>query len=502
MNSRRLAAIAGVIVALAFWRAFGLWRFYDDWVFVGEAHHALATRAIASFIWLPLGQHWSPLWHAFEMLNLWSAGWSSDWLIRGTIALMVLAGLVLLGRLASRLGASPLATSVAMCILGFHHLNAVAYYSFDTYSQVGADLCSWVVVSLFLTFGLSRRPLSARSLVTAVVLYAPSLLIKEQALSALAGAILVVLWFTWIEPLEPRRLRMLWTALSVMFGWSIAFTLLRRTVGVPISATGAFQLCPACVPGNIGLMLGGLLLPFRTMTAYLALINPTAQIGWVLIAAVGVSTVLAAAIFGLSSWWRTNHDRQRLVLLVALVVASLFPTALLTHVGELYAHTALFWFSMVMALVVDGWRARVAAAPPSVRRLPTLAAVVTVAYVAMLFAGLRGNLGEMRATGERVRSLQIAFNRAVGAVSAGTVVVVRGLEEAKGSLDYSLYRLTTSGMLLGDSGALRFTADPALTIVDEADWLERRGSTSASGVLVADFTGGQPSVRSMSVHRP
>lgn len=497
MNANRLA-IAGVIVALAFWRAFGLWRFYDDWVFADAANHALATGTVASFIWEPLGQHWSPLWKAFDIFNLWAVGWQSDWLVRGLVVATVFAAVALCGRLASRFGASPIASALAMAVLGLHHLNAAAYYSFDTYPHVAVDLCSWIVVTLLVTFGFDSDRASSRKVVAAFAIYAVGLFIKEQGLSGLAGATVVVLWWTWVGALERWRPRMLWTVWSAMLAWAVVFAVLRHSVGTPLYTDGPYSLCLRCVPGNVGLMLGGLVVPVRTMTAYFALLDPAANPAAFVTTILGASAIAAAIIIGLSRWSGEQENRRRALLIAALIVGSFFPTALLSHVGELYPHTALFWFAILVALAFDGWRARVASTSPPMRRFLTAAAVT---YVAMLCVGLRANLADMRATGERARSLQAAFNNGVRGVAAGTTVVVRGLDPIKAPSDYSLYRLTTPGMLLGYSGPLRFTADPAVTIVDEEEWLARKTSAQSSQVLVADFSGGQLSLQPMTAHR-
>lgn len=498
MNANRLA-IAVVIVALAFWRAFGLWRFYDDWVFVDAANHALVTGTVASFIWEPLGQHWSPLWKAFDIFNLWAVGWQSDWLVRGLVVATVFAALTLCGRLASRFGASAIAAALAMTVLGLHHLNAAAYYSFDTYPHVAVDLCSWIVVTLLVMFGFDSDRASSRKVVAAVAIYAVSLFIKEQGLSGLAGATVVVLWWTWVGAPERWRLKALWTVWGALLAWTVAFSLVRYVVGTPIYADGPYSLCLRCVPGNVGLMLGGLVVPVRTMTAYFALLDPAADLAAFVTTILGASAIAAAILVGLSGWLDKKENRQRALLVTALTVSSFFPTALLSHVGEIYPHTALFWFAILVGLAFDGWRARVRSTSPAMRRLLTAAAVT---YGAMLFVGLRANLADMRATGERARLLQTAFNHGVRGVAAGTTVVVRGLDPIKAPSDYSLYRLTTPGMLLGYSGAWRFTADPALTIVDEDEWLARKPSTQPSQVLVADFTGGQLSLRSMTAPGP
>jgi hypothetical protein len=327
-----------------------------------------------------------------------------------------------------------------------------------------------------------------RNVALVLALYAAALLIKEQALSALVAAGVIAF---------ERRRRSVWMTWSGTLALSVAFAIVRYAAGVLFYSNGPFSLCLACVSGNAAVMLGGLLLPTRTMNAYLAFLDPSTHGPALVLAAVGTALVTLGLFLGLRQSWRTGN-RRHLLLLATLMLASLFPTALLFHVGELSPHAALFWFAILAGYAVDGWRARLAERPALPRQL---VAAVVFAYVATLFVGLRANLADMRATGERAKALPLAFNDAVRDIPRSAIVIVHGLNPVRAPTDYSLYRLTTPGMLLVDSAALRFTSDPTLTIVDEADWPTEKARFRGSRVVLARFDDDRVSVEWLPVDR-
>jgi hypothetical protein len=387
-----------------------------------------------------------------------------------------------------------------MAVLGWHHVNAAAYYSFDCYAQVAADLCTWTVVGLALAFALDRRSAPSRAArVATVALFVAGLLIKEQVLASVAGLAVVALWFTVAEPVHQRR--GLWTLLIAIVVAGTAFAWLRAAYGVTLDTAGAASLCWQCVPGNMALVTGGLLLPVRTLEVYLALIQAGSDLPRLIVAGAGAATVTAGLVFGLAAYPQNDVKRRRVPLLVALVIASFFPTALLAHVGELYAHTAVFWFALLAAYAVDGLRLRARAfSTPIARALAALG----VAYAIALYGGLRMNLADMRATGERAAAWLDAFRGATAGVPDGSTVLVRGLYGAKGPGEYGLYRLTSAGPLLGEwGGALTFVAPPGVTLVEEDEGrlypndprLQRR-------LFVADFSGEHLTVREATAGRP
>lgn len=488
--------MAAFVTALAFWRGFGLLRFYDDWFFAREAERAVRDHAFLSFIFTPAAQHWSPLWQAFDFLNAWAVGWKSDALIRGAIVVLVFIGLLVFARLATHLRFSTGAIVVGLGVLGLHHLNAVAYYSFDCYSQIAADLCTWSSLSLVFiaATGDHGSPRRRGRVIAAVLLFVVGLLTKEQGLAALAGVTTLAVWFTAVERVDVERRRMLWSVWAVMLVLGVAFTLLRLMAGRWLAEP--YHLCLTCIPGNLGMFLGALALPLTTVYAYPAIAAPWASVGTVVAAVLGASMVCLMVGLGVAAY---GHWR-RVALLLGLVVATLFPTVMLAHVGELHVHPAVFWYAVIVAMAVDGWGQRV----PSVDR--RLAPAFGTLYLVALVTSLQINLAEMRATGERAASLLSTFHAAVRDVPAGSVVLVRGLENVKAPADYGLYRLTTPGMLLYEGNAsLQFVSPPGVTVVDAADWPDYVAATAPanpSRVVVADFTGGRVSFRSRTAGLP
>lgn len=483
--------MAAFVTAVAFWRGFGLFRFYDDWYFAREADQAVRDHAFVPFIFTPAAQHWSPLWQAFDYFNAWTIGWRSDALIRSAIVVMVVVGLLVFVRLAAQLKLSTGATVMGLGVLGLHHLNATAYYSFDCYSQIAADLCTWSSLTLVLVAatgdGDARRRRS--HVIAPVLLFVAGLLVKEQALAALAGATVMAVWFTIVEPVDVERRRTVWSIWVVMLAVGVTFALLRLMAGRWLAQP--YQLCLTCVPGNLGLFLGALALPLTTVYAYPAIVNPSSAVSTVAFAALGASVV--CVMLGLGA--ATSERGRRAALVFALAIATLFPTVTLARVGELHAHTAVFWYAVIVAMAFDGWAERVHVER---RRARLLLAGVATLYVVLLATSLRINLNEMRVTGERAASLLTTFRAAVRDLPAGSAVLVRGLENVKAPGDYSLYRLTTPGMLLYEGNAsLQFVSPEGVTIVDEIDWADYAAATSrpsASRTFVADFTGGALSV--------
>lgn len=111
----------------------------------------------------------------------------------------------------------------------------------------------------------------------------------------------------------------------------------------------------------------------------------------------------------------------------------------------LHAHSALFWFALVVSTAVDGWRARLSHVRPLVRYTT---AAVAGCYVAALLVGLQLDLVEMRASGERSRDWRRRIHAAAASAPRGSTIRVRGLPAVKSPTDYGLYRVTPPGYLL------------------------------------------------------
>ena len=138
-------------------------------------------------------------------------------------------------------------------------------------------------------------------------------------------------------------------------------------------------------------------------------------------------------------------------------------------VTELYVHTALFWFALVVAMSAEGWF-RASTGQGSARLLVGSALVL---YVMTITAGLRANLADMRASGERSRLWRTRIQAALATVPRGSVVVLRGLFLVKAPGDYGLYRVSAPGYLLAGKTGLLWDAPPHGTVCLSGEACER-----------------------------
>lgn len=442
-----LAATALVVVVFA--GGYGLYPWYDDWMYFTAAGAALSRHAPGEFVWAAFPPHWSPVSFAFWMFNLRLVGWESDVLIRSTVAVLAWLGVIWFASLARRLGASVGAVLAGMATLALHHINAAPFYAFDCYDQVAADLLTWISLGLMIT-AAGREPARAtRRIAWATALVAPALLIKEQALAATAGIVVLAAWSRWVthEPAALGRAR--WAAAASAVVLSAAFTAARAAAGLWFEADGPYRFCPGCVPGNVGLLLTSVIVPGRTLDIFHAVREWPPAWSVALPALAATVAVVAALVAGLASSRARDH-RRRVGLCAALLLASMFPVVLQENVTELHAHTALFWFALLVTLGTDGWLERVGSRGGARRAV----VAVVVVYVAALGVGLQRNLSEMRETGERSRQWRHRLQAALREAPRGGSALVRGLLLVKGDGDYGLYRVTTPGYLLAGTTGL------------------------------------------------
>ncbi|MGE3191642.1 MAG: hypothetical protein AB7N90_18300, partial [Vicinamibacterales bacterium] len=274
MSARGAVVTAGLLTALAFTGAFGLGRFYDDWALAAAVQDAFTSGTTWAFILGPFDQHWSPGWWAFEAANEALVGWRSDILIRGAIAALVGAQALVAWAAGRRLGFGWAASAVAMGVVVLHPVNAAAFYSFDTYAQVAVNLIAWTALSRLALGLLAGAPGLRARLAWTLAALAGGLLLKEQALTIAAGLGAVAAWFTLAAPASRADRRALWAAVAGAALIGAAFTLLRARMGLWMDPQGPYAVCLACVPGNLGLLTGGSLLPMQTLDVYLALRDP------------------------------------------------------------------------------------------------------------------------------------------------------------------------------------------------------------------------------------
>jgi len=458
------AVVAAALTMAAFVGSFGLYPWYDDWMYMSAAGNALAHGAPGEFLWAAFPPHWSPISFAFELLNLRLVSWDNDVFVRVVVAVLVFGGLLVFAWLARSIGLGGPAVAAGMATLALHHANAAAFYAFDCYDQIAADLLTWTSLVLVWRAIAAPRRRAPGLLAAAAVLYAPALLIKEQALALCASVVVIAVWVFMRPRLRVSRWRIgaLALALVVMSG---AFAVARWRAGLLFEASGPYRLCLTCVPGNVGLLVTSLVVPVRTLEVFLALQGRA----WppdlhVVMAGVASAGVLLFVAGGLVRHSRV-HGAGRAVLAGALLLSSLFPVVLLPGVTELYAHTALFWFGLMVAMAADGWLAS-----GETRRLWRGAVGgALIVYVVTLGSGLRANRGDMRASGERSRVWSDRMHAALEAVPLHDTVLVRGLLMVKAPGDYGLYRVTSPGYLLaGKAGVSWRVPGIALCVPGEA----------------------------------
>jgi hypothetical protein len=463
-------AWGALLAVVSFWGSVGLQPFYDDWAFPSQAALALRDGTSLTYLTSAIGRHWSPLWNLIALANLSLAGWYSDLLIRAITLAACGGALAWFVVVARRLHLSPLAVGFGMAVLALHHTRAVAIYSFDTYSQVLVDLASWIAAGLaFAALSDAGSPqggrygtdLRDRRWALAVLIPLVALLLKEQAVAG-AIAVLFLLAVAWVRPrpgrppgAADRRAAAVLAALLV--AGVLAFALVRREAGVTFAGTEVYRLCVSCIPRNMSTIGGALVLPVRTLEVVDAWNNGEWSTLALAAAGAGLVVVFLAAAF----------RRREAVLVAALLMLSTFPVAILGHVGELYAHTSVFWFAILMAVAADQWRT-VLPAPPGQVALRVTLSLAMGAYLLSLGLGLRANLGEMRATGELAALWRGRYDEAVAALPAGSVVLIRGELPVKNRGDYSLYRLTSPDMItLMWVWAKRTPADERLEVMFE-----------------------------------
>lgn len=493
---------AGLLLTLAFAGAFGLYRFFDDWNYAEAAAHAVRTGAVAAYVWFPMGQHWSPAWFSFSVLNFWLVGWESDLLIRALCLALAAGGLILFAWFGRISGLRSGSIWVGMGVLALHHLNGVAYYSFDCYSQMAVDLVTWTVLVLLVRSAeASRAGGSALSLMWAVGLFAPALLVKEQALAAPAGFLLATAWSSFDPGISRLWRRQAWMAGAGMLAISVVFALVRWRMGLVLDEDGPYQFCLSCVPGNVGLIVGALCLPSRSLEVYLAM----SGVGWdwvvLTTAAVSTAAVVLLMAVGVERWAAAPAIRRRVWLFVGLLLSSCVPVAVLSHIGVLHAHTAVFWFAWLAAIAAEGWSDALAG---TAARARVAAGTLAVLYVLALGTGLRLDLYDMRASGERSRAWLARFAEAFHRIPSPSIVAIRGLIEIKGDRDYSIIRLTTPGYLLGNGvAALSFIVAPGVRVVEEEELtavlIDEQDRGRVLPVYLADLRLGQIDIRPVSV---
>ena len=436
-------AVIAILSLCVFGPSYGLFRFFDDWQFVDRAAVAVGSGSVTSFISQPLQQHWSPLWNAIETINFLVAGWEADWFIRTIHLATFIASLLLLSWFLRSGGVCTPALVLGLATFGAHHATAAARYSFDTYSQTLSDLAVWTAGVCIGEVIVRGAALTTRRLALVTLLIAVALLVKEQSL----GAVVIVSML--LSGAAAARLSdVSWMRAAAGIGTlavlTLLFTLARRAMGVTFDPAGAFRLCFECVPQNVMYLIAALVDPVRTLTIFDAVHTEPANAWLVLAIGAVVVVLLALLVAAVATAPSDPHARRGRMILVALagIAASWFPTALLGHVGELYVNTGVFWWTVLVASAIDAaWRR------PSARARIATAAIAGL-YVISLGVGLMQNLADMRATGECARTYLARIAEVSATVPDGDLLLVTSPAPMKLPGDYGLYRVRSPQVLI------------------------------------------------------
>jgi hypothetical protein len=441
-----LVGLSGVVALLvAYMGSFGLHRFHDDWAFVYRASEAVNGNLI-SFIFGPFYQHWSPLWHATETLNFNLAGWKSDWFIRSFIVCMHVLSLVAAWLTIRRMRFGIFGAVATIGVMGLHHAQAAAIYSFDTYSQCAADTLGWLGVIAFWNSLHERQPWRSTAYWGALVLLLLALLFKEQALAA-AGVYVVFAIVHFAQAGEYRRwLHRVWQTCMPVVGITVGFALIRALSGLFLEKSGAFGFSPSSAPANMAQLGLALITPLRTLVWFDALKAQPVQLARLVPAACLSILLLSVLLAGAIVRMRRCPEYIRVFwMLAGAIIVSWYPVAIMAHMGELYVHTSLFWFALFVGYATDGWAMWLERGRPM--RVVTLTLCI-VAYCACLGYGLRSNLAEIRTTAERAVVWMERFDDALSAVPSGSRVLIYNHSPDRGDRDYGLYRVTTVQYLM------------------------------------------------------
>ena len=225
---------------------------------------------------------------------------------------------------------------------------------------------------------------------------------------------------------------------------AILFLLIRHQAGVPIQMPGRFGLSARSVPRNVTLILGGLFSPFGSLE-WMDRVRAYPPQVWGLIA-MAASAALFAALVGIGCRFSHRSDpesRGRLRMIAGAMLLCCFPVSLLARVSELYVHTCLLWFALLVGRSVDGWLSTARG-----RGRTWLVGIAAAGYLLLLTFGLRTNLAEMRATGERARRWLDRFEEKLAPLPVGSRVVIRDHDPRRNAGDYHLYRLTSVRQLV------------------------------------------------------
>lgn len=411
----------------------------DDWYSIDFIGGWVRDGSLVGRAFEPYESHWSPVFVLGSGLALWldPAGHGAAPL-RAFNALALALSLLAFIRLATWLGTSRLAVTLAAVLLTFHQALIGVQYQWDSIGPMWGDaLCRWAAVLALAPLIGRARGGPARSLAVLALTFA-ALASKETALATLAGAGVLILGATVLHPGTESPLRRAALALAPMALAVSIFLVIRQISGgatdLPDTPYGIAS--PLAWPKSLAMLGAALLSPVSTLSLWRA-----AHLRDYATLAAGALAALVAAWFVLAALRRPARSPAAAApppppiarIAVALAVpAAFFPMVLMRHVSENYLTPSAFFFALLFALALDR---RLVTTPT--RRTLTLA--LAAALVAVHTVGWTSKLAVLRATGQESVRQAALYYPAVATLPETALVALKNAAPPPPVPPYSMY---------------------------------------------------------------
>lgn len=412
----------------------------DDWYSIDFIGGWVRDGSLIGRAFEPYESHWSPVFVLGSGLALWldPAG-NGVAPLRAFNALALALSLLAFIRLATWLGASRIAITLAAVLLAFHQAVIGVQYQWDSIGPMWGDaLCRWAaVLALAPLIGRARGGPALSLAVLALTFVA--LASKETALATLGGTGILILGATVLRPGTESPLRRAALALAPMLLAVGVFLVIRQTSGgatdLPDTPYGIAS--PLAWPKSLAMLGGALLSPVSTLTLWRA-----AHLRDYAVLAAGALAALVTAWFLLAALRRPATDAAdpataaplpiaRIATALA-IPAAFFPMVLMRHVSENYLTPSAFFLALAFALALDR---RLATTPT--RRTLTLA--LATALVAVHTVGWTSKLAILRATGEESIRQAALYYPAVATLPETAMVELKTAAPPPPVPTYSMY---------------------------------------------------------------
>lgn len=411
----------------------------DDWYSIDFIGGWVRDGSLIGRAFQPYESHWSPIFVLGSGLGLWldPAGHGVA-PIRAFNAVALALSLLAFIRLATWLGASRLAVTLAAILLAFHQAVIGVQYQWDSIGPMWGDaLCRWAaVIALAPLIGRARGGPTRSLAVFALTFLA--LASKETALATLAGTGVLIVGATVLRRGTDSPLRRAAVALAPMVVAVGIFLVIRQTSGgatdLPDTPYGIAS--PLAWPRSLAMLGGALLSPVSTLTLWQA-----AHLRDYAVLTLGALTALVTAWFLLAAFRRSAPPAEGTpptpapiapIAFALAIPAAFFPMVLMRHVSENYLTASAFFFALAFALALDR---RLLTTPT--RRTLTLA--LAAALVATHTVGWTSKLAVLRATGEESVRQAALYYPAVATLPETALVELKSTAAPPAVPPYSMY---------------------------------------------------------------